>query len=216
MQSPATISPVNSQPFLELISEARAGSAEALNTLFEAFYPVVQRMVHKSLARDMRGSRPWLAARFSTGDVVQEVFRSVLADLGSFAGTNEGAFVGYLSMVVRNRLVDAIRFHEAERRDGRRTDSATGTWGPSRSLENPAQEASTAEELARMHHALAQFPEREGLLLRARFEGVESFKNLGEQLGYGSETATRRAFYAARARLAILLDEQAGDEKGDR
>jgi RNA polymerase sigma factor (sigma-70 family) len=208
VKTAATLGIVESDTFLELLAEARAGRPEALDALMAAFYPVVQRMVHKSLARDLRVHRPWLTARFSTGDIVQEVFRSVLKDLGAFAGTTEAAFLGYLTMVVRNRLIDAIRFHESERRDGRRTGSVSGTWGPARTPDDPEQHVATAEELERMHRALARFPERERLLLRARFEGVETFKNLGEQLGYGSETATRRAFYAAQARLAILLGER--------
>ena len=207
MSSPASPQLLPPTPFQQRLARARAGDNEALDGLFERFYPVVQRMVHQSLARDLRISRPWLTARFSTGDVVQEVFRSVLRDLRAFGGTNEDAFVGYLTTVVRNRLVDAIRFHEAERRDGRRSSLKTGTWGPSPSAADPAQVVVGLEEMRRMHAALQQFSERERLLLRARIEGVESFKNLTDQLGYGSETATRRAYYSAMARLSILLEQ---------
>lgn len=205
MSPAAILSAVESTPFLELLSKARKGRAEALEELFQGFYPVVQRLVHKGLARDLRVNRPWLAARFSTGDIVQEVFRSVLKDLSTFAGTTEGAFIKYLTMVVSNRLVDAIRYHEAGRRDGRRTAALNGTSGPGRRSEEPEQQAAAAEEMERMQRALAQLPERERLLLRARFEGTGTFRDLGEQLGYGSETSVRRAFYAAQARLAILL-----------
>lgn len=193
--------------FVELLTAARAGDHDALEALVEAYYPPVQRMVHKHLARDLHSHRPWLASRFSTGDVVQEVFRSVLKDLGAFAGQTEGAFLGYLSMVVRNRIVDAIRFHESEKRDGRRTDPTTGTWLPDASDGRPEDRAVDAEESERMHRALSELPERERLLVRARLEGLETFEELTEQLGFGSVSATQRAFYAARARLTLALKQ---------
>lgn len=196
--------------FHDLIESARQGHKGALDQLFTQFYPVVERLVHKSLARDLHQSRPWLAARFSTGDIVQEVFRSVLRDLPSFAGDNEAAMIGYLTMVVRNRIVDAIRFHEAERRDGRRADSSDELDPGDQGARDPAQLASAAEELLRLQAALARFPEREQLLLRARFEGQGSFEELAEQLGYGSESAARRAFHAAQARLTIELSDGPG------
>jgi RNA polymerase sigma factor (sigma-70 family) len=208
MSPPATLSAVQPRSFLELISHAKGADPEALDALFDRFYPLVRRMVHESLARDLRAGRPWLAARFSTGDVVQEVFRSVLKDISAFAGRTEESFAGYLAMVVRNRLIDSVRFHEAERRDGRRGATATSARGLESGSDDPAALAAVSDELARLHAALAQFEERERLLLRARFEGVESFQNLAEQLGYGSESAARRAFYAAQARLAILLAER--------
>lgn len=195
--------------FQALLTAARAGDADALDGVFERFYPRVQRMVHVRLARDLRTTRPWLAARFSTGDVVQEVFRSVLGDLRAFAGDNEGAFAGYLAMVVRNRIVDAVRFHEAGPRDGRRSLADAEDVGAQPDADDPARAAAHVEELERFHAALATFPERERLLLRARLEGTGNFTELAEQLGYGSESTARRAFHAAQARLAVLLG---GDE----
>jgi len=203
---------VNETPLHLLLEGARQGDREALEELFERLYPRVQRMVHGHLARDMRQGRPWLASRFSTGDVVQEVFRSVLSDLDSFSGSGEDALIGYLAMVVRNRLIDAIRFHEASRRDGRRRGSETAAWRAPDQGEGPDAAAATAEEVRRLHEALAAFPEREQLLLRARYEGTVSLRELAEQLGYSSESAARRAFHAAQAKLAMRLSSPGGEE----
>lgn len=192
-------------PFLSLLAAARQGDAAAQDRLFRRFYPRVERMVHARLARDLRTRRPWLAARFSTGDVVQEVFRSVLADLRAFAGTNEDAFAGYLAMVVRNRIIDAVRFHEASARDGRRSREALDAVTAPPESSDAAEEVAAGEELARFHAVLAEFPEREQLLLRARLGRAESFPELAQQLGYSSPTAARRAFHAAEARLALRL-----------
>jgi RNA polymerase sigma factor (sigma-70 family) len=205
MNPTCTLDPVTETPLHALLEGARRGDREALEELFGRLYPRVQRMVHGHLARDMRQGRPWLAARFSTGDVVQEVFRSVLQDLDAFSGSGEEALIGYIAMVVRNRLIDAIRFHEASRRDGRRGGSETAVWREPGQDEGPAAAAATAEEVRRLHEALEEFPERERLLLRARYEGTRSLRELAEQLGYSSESAARRAFHAAQARLALRL-----------
>jgi RNA polymerase sigma factor (sigma-70 family) len=191
--------------FTETLRAARAGDKQAQEDLLRTYYPQVERMVHRSLSRDMRSSRPWLRARFSTGDVVQEVFRSLLADLDGFAGEGEKAFVGYLAMVARNRIIDAIRFHEAAQRDGRST-RPTPEHDPSRSeQQGPATQVASNEELARFHTMMGTLPEREQLLLRARLEQGLRFQDLADQLGYSSPHSARRAFYAAQAQLLILL-----------
>lgn len=206
---PLTLSMHSQHPddtaFLHSIRAAQAGDSEAIEGLFKEFYPRVERMVHLGLARDLRTTRPWLLARFSTGDVVQDVFRSLLRDLSGFQGQTEDAFTGYLAMVVRNRLVDAIRFHQAAQRDGRRSAAAPDLDQPEVDPSDPAQQAATAEEVERFHTALSTFPEREQLLLRARLEQEVSFEALADQLGYGSKDSVRRAFYAAQAQLAIML-----------
>jgi RNA polymerase sigma factor (sigma-70 family) len=203
----AILSEVNpTTPFREALEAARRGDAVALDLLAARFLPTVQRIVHRRLEVDSRSTRPWLASRFSTNDVVQDVFFRVLRDLNAFEGDNEGAFVGYLAMVVRNRIVDMIRFHEAERRDGRRSvpdedqPEAEGSHG------DPALEAVAFEQRERLQRALDAFEPREQLLLRARLENLATFTELAEQLGYQTESGARRAYYAAHARLVLVLE----------
>jgi len=201
--------PHSGRTFEETLAAARAGDDAAVDALAGRFYPTVQRIVHQRLTFELRASRPWLAARFSTGDVVQEVFQGVLRDLTAFAGADEDAFVGYLAMVVRNRIVDAIRFHEADRRDVRRgTPPPPTEFGLAAPPDDPAESAAQQEFLERVLAALSQFEPREQLLVRARLEDTASFVELARQLGYGSESAARRAFYAAQAKLSLALKER--------
>lgn len=203
------------QPFAATLELAQRGDREAMDALVKQFLPQVRNLVHHSLATDLRNNRPWLTARFSTGDVVQEVFHGVLSDIHAFAGRTERAFAGYLSMVVRNRIIDAIRFHEAERRDGRLgVQSADYDEHSSREGE-PSDAASDREEMERLYESLATLPEREQLLLRARFEETASFPELCENLGYSSVSATRRAYFSAHARLAVALRGEPGSDAVD-
>lgn len=189
------------------LSAARQGDRAAIERLADRFYPTVQRIVHHKLAIDLRSSKPWLAARFSTGDVVQEVFQQVLYDMGAFAGTTEKAFIGYLAIVIRNRIIDMVRYHEADCRDGRRVsrpELGLDVAGPEG---DPAAVLASGELRERLRLALLQLDERTQLLVRARKEGQATFAELAAQLGYETESGARRAFYAAQARLAMLLKE---------
>ncbi len=202
------VAPDQGRTFEETLAAARAGDNAAVDALAARFYPTVQRIVHQKLTFELRANRPWLTARFSTGDVVQEVFQGVLRDLGAFAGTDEDAFVGYLAMVVRNRIVDAIRFHEADRRDVRRGTTPATECGLEAAPDDPSVSAANQELLERVLQALAEFEPREQLLVRARLEDTASFADLARQLGYGSESTARRAFYAAQAKLSLALRER--------
>lgn len=194
--------------FQNTLGAARNGDADAIEALFRTYYPHVNRLVHEGLAHDLRTNRPWLTSRFSTGDVVQEVFRSLLKDLSGFRGKTEDAFRGYVAMVVRNRLLDAIRFHQSAQRDGRRTRAVPEDLDRPSSAPDPAAAALEEEQANDLHEVLQTFPERERLLLRARLEEEATFQELTEQLGYSSQAATRRAFFSAQAQLVIRLGQR--------
>lgn len=189
--------------FSVLLRSVRDGDESALNDLFDRYYAVVQRLVHKGLATEMRPGRPWLGALFSTGDVVQEVFMSVLRDLENFEGGSEPQFVKFLATVTKSRLVDSIRFHEAMRRDRRRVRPVADEVRAKRG--SPVRDAVTAEEVALFCSALSRFPERERLLLRGRLERGAQYAVLADELGYPSPDAARKAFHSAQARLAMNL-----------
>lgn len=205
MPTPPDPHQVQEMGFQELLGAARTRQDAALDELFRRFYPKVERMVHHGLAGDMRLKRPWLAARFSTGDVVQEVFRSLLRDLSGFEGQTEEAFVGYLAMVVRNRLLDAVRYHEAAQRDGRRTKDVEEGKHAASPAAGPATGVAHLDELEILHGVLETFPERERLLLRGRLEQGVRFADLAVSLGFSSKSAAKRAFYSAQAQLAIRM-----------
>lgn len=209
-QAPFMSTPSPNRTFQETLAVARAGDKEAINELFASFYPQVHRAVHMSLATDLRQGRDWLASRFSTGDVVQEIFCSVLGNLNSFGGSTEQAFTGYLSMVIRNRIIDAVRYHEAERRDGRRTGhELKPELHPSINVA-PIDEALTNENAELYQSALLALDERERLLVRARFEDTATFQELSERLGYANEAAARRAFHGTVAKLSTRLKGENG------
>ena len=195
--------------FNTVLLAAKGGDEEAKNELFRRLYPRVSRSTHFRLATDIRVSRPWLVSRFSTADIVQEVFWSVLGNLESFGGDSEEAFVGYLSTVIRNRVLDAVRYHEAEKRDGRLT---VGEAELEAGALEPMEAASASEVRALYETALTHLDPKEQLLVSARFHETATFAELTAQLGYPNETSTRRAYFQAQARLTLALRKRLGPE----
>ena len=193
--------------FLRKLAAAQAGDHETLAALVDAYYPRVEAMVHRSMRHSIRAKRPWLSSRFSTGDIVQEVFRSLLKDLNAFKAESEEDFVAYMATLVRNRLVDAIRFHEASLRDGRRTDPVS-EWMNRQVLDpGPATQAAMADELRAFNRTMETFPLREQLILRGRIVQGLNFQELADLQGYPSKYAARRAFYRAQALFLIRTQQ---------
>lgn len=196
-----------------LVAAREERSEQALDELCGLLYPRVRRLVHRSLASELRG-RPWLSALFSTSDVVQEVLLGVLRDLDDLRVEGEGPVAAYLAMVTRNRLIDAIRFHEAARRDHRRVGrdpallESVGERGEGGG--DPSDLAVTIEQIRQFHDALGAFSERDRALLRARIEHTTPFEELSQTLGYASADSARKAFHTAQARLLARLKRGAG------
>lgn len=147
--------------------------------------------------------RPWLQSMFSTGDVVQEVFISVLRDIRDFDGRSEAQFENYLATLTRNRIVDAVRFHEAVCRDRRRV--ATLETDAYSDREAAQQNLVDRDELRCVHAVLQTLRPRERALLQGRFLSGHSFAELADDLGYASADSARKCFRVAQARLALRL-----------
>ncbi len=114
-------------------------------------------------------------------------------------------------MVVRNRLVDAVRFHEAAQRDGRRTSHHETDDVPASGPRPCCGDSPVADEEEVFRELLGEFEEREQLLIRARLEQSASYQDLADQLGYSSRCAAQRAFYSAQTKLLMRLRRRKTD-----
>ena len=198
-------SPIPPSAFEGALDAARRGEPGAMERLFDDLYPKVQLQVHRHLVRELGNDRRWMASLFSTGDVVQEVFRNLMSDLDAIQARTEEGFVGYLATVIRNRVIDSIRFHQAARRDQRRVNTDIDDVQVASAEKTPSLQAGSKEELETFSRALESFPERSQPLLRERLERDTPFKDLAERLGFPSPDAARKAFYAAQARLLMRM-----------
>jgi len=191
------------------IVAAAAGDAAARERLVAHCYEPVQRLVHRDLERDFRHKHRWILPLFSTHDVVHEVLAAVVQDLADTSFVGPEPFYAYLGTLVRHRLLDAVRFHEAARRDGRKqaiepTQGLAAVAADEREA-TPTLAASLGERAALVRDALAELPERQRLLLEMRLLEDATFPVIAEALGYASEETARQACHAAQARLLVKL-----------
>lgn len=196
---------MSAEEFPSCIAAARRGDPKALEVLCERYYPAVQRMAHAALRARNGGADPHLVALFSTGDIVQDVFRSVLRNLGSFTGESEGEFVNYLVVSVRTRLVDMLRFHMAVRRDRRRTEPVGESAADFLDERCPDELLSLEEQVQIYYAVLEGTPARQRILLVRRLGGEASFQDLADELDFPSADAARKAYAKAHARLLVEL-----------
>ena len=195
--------------FPRKLDAARRGSRSAQQALFQDYYSRVERIVHAQLRRGLAGGRVCLASRFSTADVVQDVFHGLIRSLGAFHGTSEGEFVAYVVKLIRSRTLDTIRHHRASCRDYRRSQrSHEGVPGVEIAPAPDGESSSSAfhaDLQGSYRAALELLPESARRLLQARIERGLGFEDLAHELGYPSRYAARRAFFAAQARLIVRM-----------
>ncbi len=186
------------------IARAVAGDVRAQDELVARLYPQVSRMVHGELQRSFRRQHRWLLPLFSTADFVHDVLVQMLRGLRTFSG-DEAALTKYLAAGITHRLIDAVRHHEAARRDeGRRVDAEAGLEG--RSAEpSPFLRASLAEQIGMFRTAMEAMEVSDRDLLDARLVQEAEFEQVAAQLGYASANSARKAFLRAQTRLALKL-----------
>lgn len=191
------------------IVAAAAGDEDAQTRVVDACYEPVKRIVHRDLEQDFRKRHRWIMPLFSTHDVVHEVLAAVVKDLQDTSFPDSERFFAYLGTLVRHRLLDAVRFHEAARRDNRK-QLAEPTAGLEHVAKDgredtPTMAASLGERAGLVRDALQELPERHRRLLELRLLEDATFPQIREALGYASDETARQAFQDAQARLLVKL-----------
>lgn len=191
------------------IVAAASGDLDAQAAVVAACYEHVQRLVHRDLEQDFRKRHKWILPLFSTHDVVHEVLTAVVKDLTDTSFEGPERFFAYLGTLVRHRLLDAVRFHEAARRDGRKQiaepTAGIGQLAAGGREETPTMAASLGERAGLVRDALQELPERQRRLLELRLLEDATFPQIRDALGYSSDETARQAFHDAQARLLVKL-----------
>ena len=191
------------------LAAAVTGDRAAREHIVRTCLPGVRALVHASLQQDFRQRHRWMLPLFSTQDVVHEVLAGVVDDLADTQFDGPGPFCAYLGTLVRHRLLDAVRFHEAARRDVRRQveEPSHGLAGVAtdRREATPSFAASLGERAGLVRDALGELPERQRRLLELRLIDDATFAQAGQALGYASEETARQAFHDAQAKLLVKL-----------
>ncbi|MFH1725400.1 MAG: sigma-70 family RNA polymerase sigma factor [Elusimicrobiota bacterium] len=190
---------------LTLVRQAKEGDTEALDALFRRY---ASRVLH--IARVRLG--PGLRTRLDSQDIVQEAFIRAVKGFGKFEVRHEGAFLHWMSELVRNAIRDQYDYFHAKKRAMSRdvalirptdlTDHGAATvpgFDPT-----PSRVFAAREDIQKLVDAMDRLPEeaREAVVQRD-MEGLP-FAEIGKMMGR-SEDAARMLYARAKAKLAALM-----------
>jgi RNA polymerase sigma-70 factor, ECF subfamily len=174
----------------ELVIRAKAGDDRARDQLIGRYQTRLQRWAHGRLPLSARGGH-------ETHDLVQDTLLQVLNNLHTFNPRHEGAFQGFVRVILANRIRDLAR--KWARRGV--SDPIEGDELPGRGL-SPLDEAIGAETRTRYEAALGRLRPEDRELIIARIEMGLPYKEMVVMFHKPSVSAVTMAVSRAVVRLA--------------
>jgi len=183
----------------ELVRRAKAGSAEALDELYERSGGRLLAYIRLRMGRDLR-------TKLESRDILQVTLLKSLEHLKDFRGSHTGSLMAWLAKIADHEIRDRVDYHGRARRDAARevaidTDAALPT--PARSALTHAIFNERAAELERALESLS--PDHREIILLRKFEEL-SFGEIAARLGR-SEDASRMLLARAMTALTIALTD---------
>lgn len=153
-----------------LVAAAVAGDGVALERLLLASYDRLARQIETKLP-------PRLQATQAVEDILQQTFCQAFRDIRRFEPRGEASFATWLARIADNRLLDAIKQHDRQKRGGGRQRVEAGEhdsrilalldWLPADDT-SPSSVVARGEAIQALSVALASLPDdqREAIRLR--------------------------------------------------
>jgi RNA polymerase sigma-70 factor (ECF subfamily) len=184
-----------------LLRQARAGSAEVLGQLFEAFRPLLLGLARARLSPDLR-------AKLGSSDLVQITYADAQRDFPAFAGATPEEFRAWLVQIhERNLLNEVRRFKGTRMRDCRReaplADTGSGLAGGE---PTPSEVLSHQEEEELLRLALDRLPPGERDLVLLRQDDSLSWQEIADRLGDCTAAAASKRWARILEKLQGLIE----------
>ena len=182
-----------------LLQQAKSGSPEALNRLYERCAGRLLAFIRLRLGKDLR-------ARLESRDILQSTLLKSFEHLDDLKGEETRSVMAWLARIAEHEIRDCADFHQRQRRDAAR-DVAIDDDAPLPALTRSALSKVILDEQAqRLEEALDSLPpaHRDVILLR-KFEEL-SFADIGRRMGK-SEDACRMLLARAMTALTLKMSE---------
>lgn len=189
-----------------LLNRVFEGDVYALESLLLKIRPYLHLLVRRQLDPDLRH-------KFGDSDIVQETLIKVhkslksgaLVENGHFHGQSPPEFLGWVSQIVRNLIVDLQRRGNAQKRDGKREISGSKILASLICGRTPEEGVDRDEKAVQFAAALARLPQHQREVLEWRVFEQLSFSDISARMNK-SEGALR--VLAKRAIAALSTDVQ--------
>jgi RNA polymerase sigma-70 factor (ECF subfamily) len=183
----------------DLLQQARAGSPEALNRLYERCAGRLLAFIRLRLGRELRG-------RLESRDILPAALFKSLNHVREFKGDETRAFIAWLARIAEREILDCADFHHRQRRDAGREVPVDDDAPLAALTKSALSRVILDEESARLEAALdALEPAHREVILLRKFEELP-FAEIGRRLGK-SEDACRMLLARGMTALTLKLAE---------
>jgi RNA polymerase sigma-70 factor, ECF subfamily len=182
--------PVNAQSFVELLSQARAGSRDALGRLFERSRGYLLIVAHQE--HDFR-----LHAKTSPSDLVQDTFFEAQRDFVAFRGTSEADFLAWMRRLLLNNIANFARSYcNTDKRSIHRELSLEGGNGDGRidtpdDDSTPSWKAMANEQASAIDKALGSLPDAYRRVIILRYREERGWDEIARIMGSSANAARK-------------------------
>ena len=186
-----------------IIRQARAGSDEALNEVFERFGEPLLALIRLRLG-------PGLRSQLESRDVLQQTMLRAFERIEQFEGSGEQSLMGWLGAIARNELLDQVKYHRRAGRDmARNVPLENAGSAVAQQVQSEVSRIHLKNQSRLLEQALDELSEehREVILLH-RFEEL-AFGQIAEHLGR-TPGACRMLHTRAMAALTLKMMELEG------
>jgi RNA polymerase sigma-70 factor (ECF subfamily) len=192
------VSDVEQSVTTDLLREARDGSDDALDRLFQRCAPKLLALIRLRLGRELR-------QRVESRDVLNETLLKAFERLDQLTAQDGAALMGWLARIAENEIHDLRDYHGRQRRDAACEVHDPGALdGLAARVRSQTSRLALREELERLEAALQDLeaPQREVVVLR-KLEEL-SFPEIGQRMDRSAD-ACRMLYARAMAALALAL-----------
>ena len=185
-----------------ILREARLGSPEALDALFERYGRRLHGLIRLRLGAKLR-------RQLESRDVLQATLMKAFQGLDRFEGSGSGPLMAWLGAIANAEICNQAEFHGRRKREAALNTSLDGkAHRLAQSVRTEVSRIQLKEDTLRLEAAIEALeePHREVILLRS-FEEL-SFREVGERLHKSSE-ASRKLFGRAKVALTKKMREVA-------
>ena len=183
----------------DLLEQAKDGSPEALNLLYERYAGRLLGFIRLRLGKDLR-------ARLESRDILQATLLKSLDHLADLRGHETRSLMAWLARIAEHEIRDCADFHHRQRRDAAR-ETTLEDDAPLPALTRSAlSRIILDEEATRLEDAIESLsPSHREVILLRKFEEL-SFAEIAERMGK-SEDGCRMLLARAMTALTLKLSE---------